>query len=314
MQTDPVNNKPSSTERTKKVFYKYRMASERTEDIITKKSIWLAKPETLNDPLECQIKPISAQELRKHVREVKTSQASGFMMSVFMAQKNGTRIFGMTERKLKRLLKTIKAADSFNKKYQIICDFYESIGATGFSSPEGYFQSLKKLLDEVGIFSLTEDPANTLMWSHYGDSHRGIAFGFEAVEGSDLADGEKCQRVNYSDTLSEFSFERGFSASMAFYATGKPIPSISFNDNQVQRAFFSKTNDWAYEREWRYIQKTAGAYTLPAPITEVIFGAKCSDEVRKKYHAIIAKNIGKEVRFREACFLPGTTSLDLKDC
>jgi len=312
MQPDATQAKPK--EENLKTLYKYRAASDRTEDIITKKSIWLAKPETLNDPLECQIKPITSQELRKHAQEVKNAQASGFIMNIFMMKKSGSSFYGRTGKQLKYLLNRIKSAKNFDKKYQIICDFYQEVGATGFSSPDGYFNSLSKLLNEVGIFSLTENPANTLMWSHYGDSHRGIAIGFDAVDGSDLADAEKCRNVIYSDELSEFSFERGFRASTTFYANDKPKSSISFNDEQVQRAFFSKTNDWAYEKEWRYIRKTAGSYDLPAPISEVIFGAKCPAETRDRYRDIVSVSLGKEVKFREAVFLPGTTAIEVRDC
>ncbi|KAE9641955.1 DUF2971 domain-containing protein [Pseudomonas sp. PB106] len=312
MQPDAKQAKPK--EQRVKTLYKYRATSDRTEDIITKKSIWLARPDTLNDPLECQIKPLTPQELKKHARDVKAAQASGFIMNIFMTKKSGSSFYGRTGKQLKYLLNRIKSAKSFDKKYQIMCDFYQEVGVAGFSSPDGYFNSLSKLLNGVGIFSLTENPANTLMWSHYGDSHRGIAVGFDAVDGSDLADAEKCQQVTYSDELSEFSFEKGFSASTTFYANDKPKSSISFNDDQVRRAFFSKTNDWAYEKEWRYIRQVAGSYDLPAPITEVVFGAKCPAEIRDKYRAIVSVSLDKEVRFREAVFLPGTTAIEIKDC
>lgn len=314
MQPDATDIKPQANSNNAKILYKYRSISKWTEELITNKSIWLAKPETLNDPLECQIKPIPPQEISKHIREVKNSQVSGFMMGIFMAQDSGTSFYGRTRKQLKYLLKKIKAADGFNNKYQIICDFHREIGATGFSCPEGYFNSLSNLLNEVGVFSLSENPASTLMWSHYGECHRGIALGFDAVPGSDLADNEKCRKVIYSDELSKFSFENGFSASTAFYTNSKPRSNISFNDKQVQRIVFTKTNDWAYEREWRYVRKTAGSYDLPAPIAEVIFGAKCPAETREKYRNIVSSTLGENIKFREAFFLPGTTNIEIKDC
>lgn len=35
------------------VLYKYRSDSEFTENIFTNKQVWLATPDTLNDPFEC---------------------------------------------------------------------------------------------------------------------------------------------------------------------------------------------------------------------------------------------------------------------
>ncbi|HGA2076616.1 TPA: hypothetical protein ACIRQ5_004066 [Yersinia enterocolitica] len=37
------------------ILYKYRDDSDRTEEIIKNKKIWLSSPIQLNDPLECRI-------------------------------------------------------------------------------------------------------------------------------------------------------------------------------------------------------------------------------------------------------------------
>lgn len=230
-----------------------------------------------------------------------------------MARKNQSTFYGLNSKQTKHLLNRIKFAKGFDKKYRIISDFHRSIGSTGFSAPDGYIKSLSTQLSELGVFSLSEDPANILMWSHYGESHRGIALGFNPVEGSDLENPNMCRRVIYSSELSEFSFTDGFSASMTYYADRKPEPEISFRDTQVQRAIFTKTTDWEYEKEWRYIRSTEGAYDLPAPIAEVIFGAKCPAETREKYREIVLSTLGDGIKFREA-FRPGSAFLELKDC
>lgn len=47
------------------LLYKYRTDSERTEEIIKKNEVWFAKPETLNDPLECSIQEIAEKSIIK---------------------------------------------------------------------------------------------------------------------------------------------------------------------------------------------------------------------------------------------------------
>ena len=37
------------------ILYKYRDVGEYTEKIFTDKTVWLSKPENLNDPFECSI-------------------------------------------------------------------------------------------------------------------------------------------------------------------------------------------------------------------------------------------------------------------
>jgi hypothetical protein len=296
------------------MLYKYRGISSRTERIITEGKIWLAGPEALNDPLECQIKPFNPEKMREHLLKVKGFQAAGFVMAAVSARERGRLFFGLRSKEIKHLLNRIKFAKKFDKKYKIMRDFHQSIGANKFSDPEDQLRSIAKQLKEVGIFSLSEDPFSTLMWSHYGESHKGIAIGFNPIEGSNLSNANKCRPVQYSDDLSEFSFEKGFSSSVTFYDDGPPESAISFKDEQIQRAICTKTSAWAYEKEWRYITPKSGEYDLPAPIAEVVFGAKCMSETREKYREMVVKKFGRGVKFREAVFLPGTISLVLKDC
>ncbi|MHA5498458.1 DUF2971 domain-containing protein [Pseudomonas aeruginosa] len=290
------------------------MDSKRTESIITDGKVWLAKPSTLNDPLECQIKPLTPESLREHTLKVKHNQATGFVWAASMARENGASFYGLDSKQIKYLLKRIRFTKGFNAKYKFICDFQKSIDAPGFSNPEGYIRSLAKHLSEVGVFSLSEDPVNTLMWSHYGENHQGLAFGFNPVEGSDLASAEMCKGVSYTDELSEFSFMDGYTASLDIYGDGELESKISFEDKQIQRAIFTKTSHWAYEKEWRYVQQTEGAYDLPAPITEIIFGKNCPSETREKYRDLAQHAFGDSVKFRETFYPPGSISLDLRDC
>ncbi|UOE86372.1 DUF2971 domain-containing protein [Vibrio splendidus] len=118
-------------------------------------------------------------------------------------------------------------------------------------------------LSEIGIISLTEDPVNTLMWSHYADEHRGIAVQFRsngsffdgAIEGSggtrkkypeDYSGlvNETPQVIAYRKNRPQFDFieevvakERG------------DYPHKKFN----QQLIYTKANDWIYEKERRSV-------------------------------------------------------------
>ena len=41
---------------------------------------------------------------------------------------------------------------------------------------------LEDELNKYGIISLTEDPHNLLMWSHYAGEHRGVVVGYDHLE------------------------------------------------------------------------------------------------------------------------------------
>ena len=53
-----------------KVLFKYRDDSERTEEIIKNRQIWLSSPPQLNDPLECRMGEIPKDWEDKTIRAI----------------------------------------------------------------------------------------------------------------------------------------------------------------------------------------------------------------------------------------------------
>ncbi|KAE8436619.1 DUF2971 domain-containing protein [Vreelandella piezotolerans] len=110
---------------------------------------------------------------------------------------------------------------------------------------------------KYGVLSLTRQPLNTLMWSHYGDSHRGVVLGFD------------CDSAGFSDPQSNLIPSQY--GEMVYSAT-KPhndLPvigehelmnlggSLRFDSNAfnlMKRAFLYKSLEWAYEEEIRVVK------------------------------------------------------------
>lgn len=96
-----------------------------------------------------------------------------------------------------------------------------------------------------GVLSLTETPDNLLMWSHYGDSHKGVVLGFDEshpfFQGDEVVSGlSRLNKVEYSQK--------------------RPILSISTQNNP--KVFLRKSVDWSYEREWRLIRPLTEAASM----------------------------------------------------
>lgn len=114
---------------------------------------------------------------------------------------------------------------------------------------------------KYGVLSLTRQPLNALMWSHYGDYHQGVVIGFD----SDLAGFSDTKRNVIPSQYGE-----------VIYSATKPhknIPiieeqelmdigeNISFDldtFNLVKRAFLYKSVEWAYEEEVRVVKNIGG--------------------------------------------------------
>jgi len=125
---------------------------------------------------------------------------------------------------------------------------------------------------KYSVLSLTRNPLNSLMWSHYGDSHRGVVIGIDVKE-------------------AQLDSENTFSIPIQFgevtYIKTKPqgdnsVPTIAHLDligrstlsysshynNFLKRAFLYKSLEWGYEEEVRVIKN----------ITDFNFSYHGSDE------------------------------------
>ena len=147
------------------------------------------------------------------------------------------------------------------------------------------FNNFEDQLENVGIFSLSKNPCNQLMWTHYSGESTGLSLGFNLVSGSKLADSYYCLPVVYSDKLPEFSdsdFEVETTICMSPMGQ-KSAQKISFGDRTFRSAITTKATCWSYEEEWRYIEEKGGSFDFPASLEEIIFGLNCTRATKDKY-------------------------------
>jgi hypothetical protein len=62
------------------ILYKYREDNEFTEQIFSKKKVWLSNAEMLNDPFECTITEIAGAWIKEQVNTMKSAQMAGFII------------------------------------------------------------------------------------------------------------------------------------------------------------------------------------------------------------------------------------------
>lgn len=91
---------------------------------------------------------------------------------------------------------------------------------------------IRSCKDEVGIFCLTENVREVLMWSHYSCSHKGFGVVFQPA--GDLHFSSCLQPVIYSDE--------------------RPVVYLIKGDDQSwEKTCLHKSDVWRYENEWRYV-------------------------------------------------------------
>ena len=150
----------------------------------------------------------------------------------------------------------------FNDPFEAFCkteDAFQMAKANIPHTPENVkrYQTRRFVICLTYTNNIKEAIQNTLMWSHYADSHKG----FCVVYKDDIAQvlqGKMNyiahQRINYEPT----------------------VPTIkSYNDGYELTPIFTKSKVWEYENEERFVFEAEGLYELGSPsetIEAIYFG------------------------------------------
>lgn len=135
-----------------------------------------------------------------------------------------------------------------------------------------------------GAFCMSTTYSNLLLWSHYGDQHKGICVGYDTNRNPV----PQLKKVVYGG-------KRTIKTSVvcdAYLSENKRAVG------QLEKDFLlRKAKDWKYECEWRLIGPE-GEQDSTLRLREVIFGIRCEASVR---HAIVKALTGRrsEVSYYE---------------
>lgn len=142
------------------------------------------------------------------------------------------------------------------------------------------------LLEDVKLLCLTIRPNNSLMWSHYADSHKGVVLRFRSIPALDSPYG-MAKPVNYVEDIPNLIDE---SQIADIFAGINTIDKTGIMD----RAVYTKSSEWSYEEEWRVNTgsgRSPGKMFDDSPfgtneIDGLIFGVKATQEDRDELSKI----------------------------
>lgn len=277
-------------------LYKYRAFSDLSLVQIVADRLFYADPATFNDPLdtrpsiEIDLAVNELQEILSYFveRRIRAQMSSAAKTIEYRGLKTKRHIERYSRRQAEELLQDI-SYNATNPEY----DENEDIEARILGS---YIED--ELLQQYsrGVVSLAERATCPLMWSHYGDQHRGICVGYSVPQSAF----DSVHKVSYGGSR--------------LVETSKVAAMIKGDDKariEVDKAILlRKAADWRYEREWRLIGQR-GLQGSPLELREVIFGTRCKGPV--KYAVAMALEGRKpEVKLYEMSEVHGTFSLQKK--
>ena len=137
----------------------------------------------------------------------------------------------LKKKEARRIQKILRTKNKLNELSEGIGHL--SVNAAQFIRDKFHERASK----QFGIFCLSEEKLNLLMWSHYANSHIGFVVGF--------------------DMESDF-FKNGYSLPIwkpkkTHYTQERPSKFFNELSSDMKEFFYTKGDVWRYENEWRML-------------------------------------------------------------
>lgn len=284
----------ASQNNTPKQLYKYRPFSARTISLLVEDRVYFADPNSFNDPLDTKpwvIPNLPVPDLEELLARLLERRSLAEMTAAARTIKyRGPKTIEHIARQSKRMAERVIAGISHGSHNP----FNEGAPEEMRVAMLGIFiqEELLHRYDK-GIFSLAARNNCPLMWSHYGDQHRGICIGYSVPDDAR----SNVHSVNYGGS-------RSTAASVIARAIGGEEDAAREMDESV---LLRKAGDWRYEKEWRLFGQI-GVADAPIELTDIYFGYRCEDTVK---HTVVSALLGRDrpVKFYEMRVNQGTFRL-----
>lgn len=279
-----------SEQKVPRRLFKYRAFTPLSLELLLADQVFFADPGTFNDPLDTRPRleaDLNNSELQALLIRLAETR---FSMELKAAARSMRSEGERTQAYIKSRSQSLAQALADEAEYQASDPSYE------VSLEEARTQVLRFAIErellkryEKGILSLASRHNCPLMWSHYGDQHRGICLGYSVPAGvTDL------HRVRYGGS------RRVLASDVKDMVNGDKNARLRVDEGVLLR----KAQSWRYEREWRLIG-SRGLHDSPLELEEVIFGLRCPDVVRHSIARALSGR-GREVKLLSIEEKPGT--------
>jgi len=262
--------------------YKYQSLTQYSLRNLKNNHIYFNSPSNFNDPFDTfqavKFKDLSKKQMKDSFWESEKDRLPFELMEKGLATYDDSKaifLFFLKSMKsfsfiLKKKLninitgtgeisweEAIKKANSQNELQKAICSsFYYSFN--------DIVKVAMKTIKEQGMYDASvscfcEENNNMLMWSHYGDSHKGFCLEFD----TSYDPFTKMFPVTYSKDIPEIDLN-------------SLINNSENNLDTIKANLLHKYIDWEYEKEWRILhqEKTTSFCYKTNALTGVYFGTK----------------------------------------
>lgn len=155
-----------------------------------------------------------------------------------------------------------------------------------------YKKSISDNINRFGIISLTKDPKNILMWSHYASEHHGMVIGIDCDSST----------FKFHDNYSSHCKTKTNKPLKVLYSRYRPSENIpdsaiyEYYDDNFNRLFMlTKSRCWSYEKEYRYLISLWEADAAIAKCNDLEWLESCDKRIK------ISKVSNENYKFEISC-------------
>jgi hypothetical protein len=265
-----------------KRIYKYRFDNSYARENLTANSIWLASPDSYNDPFDCLLRFSGSSMTSAFEKGLIEPFVTGYKLDIPLDEVNEAK---QSATPLETLSHFIGSIDKPGANPKQMAEFLTKVVPQYVESTVAVLQAMRSAM-KICSFSVVSD--SILMWSHYGSNHQGFCVEYD-LEKFDPGDVflKNLYPVVYSDQLFDLTYwgEKLVTGKREDFTPLFPLLGV-----------IQKFSGWGYEKEWRYVsfqEKPTPNRARPMPVpTRVYLGAKAASSTAKELQAICEeKNI-----------------------
>lgn len=281
-----------------KKVYRYRNFGELTMNALCLDELYFAAPSTFNDPMDCQptvIADTNKSELKAILKELIIRRVKAdTLASLKRAKLDGENAHRHSD-KLAQKLATKELADI--AYYATDPDYQEH----NISEEEAEIWLLTssiqtELLQQYnkGVCCFSSKPDSSLLWSHYGDQHRGLCIGYSLNR-------------NPKPVLHKVIYDDNRNVQTSLIAKALLQNDTAAKNELDNSVLLRKASPWKYESEWRLFG-ALGLNESPLEMVDITFGLRCPASI---IHTVVnaLESHNRDIRFYSISQVRGSYKL-----
>lgn len=264
-----------------KRIYKYRRDSNYSRQNLKTDTVWMASPDSYNDPYDCAFTVAEEQVVTALKKSLLTEFAKVYKLADADATEQIEKAMSGATDPLVFLAEYIAEVNGVTpgNNPQQMAEFVSLMAPKMISNTVGVLRQWRKIT-KICSFSAVND--SILMWGHYAQDHKGFCVEYDLEK---LQPDHPLRRTLYPVIYSPQLYD------LTSFAQKLVGPNRQeFNPSSPLLGVLHKFDGWKYEEEWRSISYTQAVvdehnWTVPTP-SRVFLGTKMDSQNAKELVAI----------------------------